>query len=79
MPRGIRDMLLYIADRYGNPTIYITENGVDVPGEADMALEEALNDSFRLLYFKSYLDNVMRAKEEGVNVQGYFAWSLLVS
>jgi beta-glucosidase/6-phospho-beta-glucosidase/beta-galactosidase len=30
-PQGFRDLLLYIKKYYGNPTIYITENGTD-PG-----------------------------------------------
>lgn len=72
-------MLLWLADRYGNPPIYVTENGVDVPGEADLPLDEALRDSFRVLYFKGYLRHVARAQDAGVDVRGYFAWSLLVS
>ena len=32
---------------YGSIPIYITENGVDVPGESNMPIAEALKDTFR--------------------------------
>jgi beta-glucosidase len=56
----------------------VTENGVDVPGESEMSLELALNDTFRISYYSDYLANVKLAiEEDGVDVRGYFAWSLL--
>ena len=78
VPKGIGDMLVWIAERYENPPLYITENGVDAPGEAETPLPAVLNDTFRVEYFQGYLDSVFEAKDtRGVNVQGYFAWSLL--
>jgi hypothetical protein len=52
---------------------------VDVPGETELPVEEALRDSFRVDYYSSYLASVMRAMDQGVRVTGYFAWSLTVS
>lgn len=78
VPEGIHDVLVWLKDRYGNPDIYITENGVDVPGESDLPLQEALNDTFRVDFYRDYLHHVMKAKElNDVNVVGYFAWSLM--
>eukprot|EP00604_Paraphysomonas_vestita_P003226 CAMPEP_0174821732 /NCGR_PEP_ID=MMETSP1107-20130205/9227_1 /TAXON_ID=36770 /ORGANISM="Paraphysomonas vestita, Strain GFlagA" /LENGTH=268 /DNA_ID=CAMNT_0016039067 /DNA_START=678 /DNA_END=1484 /DNA_ORIENTATION=- len=77
VPSGMYDLLKWISARYGNPIIMITENGVDVPGETELPLEEALHDTFRVDYYSSYLSSVMKAIDEGVNVQGYFAWSLM--
>lgn len=58
--------------------IVVTENGVDVPNENNLPIEQALNDTFRVNYFSDYLDNVLAAiEQDGVNVRGYFAWSLL--
>ncbi len=51
---------------------------VDAPGESSLPLSEALHDSFRVDYYSGYLSSVMKAKDEGVKVQGYFAWSLMV-
>jgi len=78
VPWGMRKILNWIKDRYDNPAIMITENGCDVPDESSMPLAEALNDTFRVNYFKSYLAEVALAlNEDGVNVTGYFAWSML--
>ena len=55
--------------------ILITENGVDVPNETSM--QDALRDNFRVDYYSGYLSSVQRAIADGVDVQGYFAWSLL--
>mmetsp|Transcript_37023 Transcript_37023/g.37682 ORF Transcript_37023/g.37682 Transcript_37023/m.37682 type:complete len:535 (+) Transcript_37023:72-1676(+) len=77
VPSGMYKLLKWIDKRYDSPLIYITENGCDVPNENNMKLEEAIKDQFRIDYYKGYLSAVARAIEEGVNVRGYFAWSLL--
>jgi len=77
VPWGMRKILHWVADRYGNPPIYITENGVDVPNESSMPLPAVLHDQFRIDYYTQYLSNVSQAITEGVNVKGYFAWSFM--
>eukprot|EP00456_Euglypha_rotunda_P021862 TRINITY_DN18626_c0_g1_i2.p1 TRINITY_DN18626_c0_g1~~TRINITY_DN18626_c0_g1_i2.p1 ORF type:complete len:193 (+),score=25.57 TRINITY_DN18626_c0_g1_i2:42-581(+) len=77
VPWGIRYMLNWIDKRYGHPAIYITENGVDVPNESQMTLDQALNDTFRIEFYQNYTDNVMLAYGDGVDVRAYFAWSLM--
>jgi len=77
VPWGIRKMLNWVAARYGNPLLYITENGVDVPNESSMSLDEALDDTFRINFLEGYLDNVGLAIGDGCQVKGYFVWSLL--
>uniref|UniRef100_A0A2N9G8F8 Beta-glucosidase n=1 Tax=Fagus sylvatica TaxID=28930 RepID=A0A2N9G8F8_FAGSY len=76
-PRGFRDLLLYVKTKYHNPLIYITENGIDEFNNATLTLEEALLDNQRVEYYHSHLRNLLRAIKDGVNVKGYFAWSLL--
>jgi hypothetical protein len=39
----------------------ITENGVDVPREDNMSYPEVLDDSFRVDFYKSYLEEVVKA------------------
>ncbi|KAJ6097923.1 hypothetical protein N7499_002297 [Penicillium canescens] len=76
-PDGFRKLLNWVWDRYHLP-IVITENGCPCPGESQMALEEAVNDTFRIRYFGLYLDAISRAiYEDGIIVQGYCAWSLM--
>ncbi|KAH9322570.1 hypothetical protein KI387_017209, partial [Taxus chinensis] len=44
VPRGIRSLMNYIKDRYGNPPVIITENGMDDPNNIFISLKTALND-----------------------------------
>jgi len=77
-PLAMRNLLEYVHDRYGPKEIFITEFGVDVPGECDMTLDVALNDSLRVNYYRDYLDQAATAKRvSGVPIKGAFAWSLL--
>ena len=45
-------------ERYGQPDIIVTENGVDVPAEASLPLPDVLHDTFRINYMQTYLDQV---------------------
>ncbi|OAY73434.1 Beta-glucosidase 24 [Ananas comosus] len=89
-PKGIRDLLVYTKRTYNNPTIYITENGVDEINNGTLPLKEALEDNFRIKFHQQHLLYVQRAirkkyentslfcdDREKVDVRGYFAWSLL--
>ncbi|XP_021728909.1 beta-glucosidase 13-like isoform X1 [Chenopodium quinoa] len=76
-PQGIRYLLVHIKRRYNNPLIYITENGVDEVNNGTLSLKEALRDEMRVRYYHDHLAFLHLAIKEGVNVKGYFAWSLL--
>ena len=52
VPWGFGKLLVYIKERYGDPEIYVTESGVDVPKESSLTLQEALQDDFRVNYYK---------------------------
>ncbi|KAK8930860.1 Beta-glucosidase 13 [Platanthera zijinensis] len=76
-PRGLREILLYIKNRYDNPPIYITENGVMEKDKKELPLHEALDDTHRAEYLALHLHELKEAARVGVNVKGYFTWSLL--
>ncbi|KAJ6749973.1 hypothetical protein OIU85_000584 [Salix viminalis] len=77
-PEGICKLLTYTKDQYRSPTIYITENGVDDVNNNPSSLKEALNDPVREKSYKDHLKNVLRSiNEHGVDVKGFFAWSLM--
>ncbi|XP_020207128.2 beta-glucosidase 12, partial [Cajanus cajan] len=78
-PKGIHQLLLYVKTKYNNPLIYITENGLDEVNDPKQSLEEALHDVSRVDYFYDHLYYLGNAIKDGVNVKGYFAWSLLDS
>ncbi|WVZ88831.1 hypothetical protein U9M48_035301 [Paspalum notatum var. saurae] len=77
-PEGLKDLLMIIMHKYGNPPIYITENGcVDkVDGKP---MEEALDDRTRLNYLQRHILAVHESIKLGANVRGHFTWSLLDS
>eukprot|EP01018_Ginkgo_biloba_P033175 Gb_35946 [translate_table: standard] len=76
-PPGIGYLLNYTKNRYNNPTIFITENGIDEFNNNTLPLKEALNDTWRIDYFSKHLYHVREAIRDGSDVRGYFAWSLL--
>ncbi|HJU08427.1 MAG TPA: GH1 family beta-glucosidase [Rhodanobacteraceae bacterium] len=75
-PPGMTDALEWIAERYGNPPVYITENGAafyDPP----IAPDGGIDDSLRVGYLRDHLRAAHAALERGVDLRGYFVWSLL--
>ncbi|XP_029968164.1 lactase-phlorizin hydrolase-like [Salarias fasciatus] len=71
-PFGFRKLLKFIKDNYGNPPIYVTENGVSERGEVD------LNDAHRSYYYENYINQALKARlVDGADVRGYTAWSLM--
>lgn len=75
-PPQFRKFFSWIYARYGR-AIYVTENGCPCPGEDKMTREESVDDQYRIDYFEDHLDAISRAvKEDGVDIKGYFAWSL---
>lgn len=78
VPWGMRRLLAYIKKNYGNPVVYITENGCMVPGEYEMSLSQRLNDVFRISFYRRYVNEVLKAiVKDGVNVKGFMAWTLM--
>jgi beta-glucosidase len=74
-PLGLTDILLRHKNDYTNlPPIYITENGMAV---ADKLIDGEIDDQPRIAYVHAHLDAIHAAIEQGVNVKGYFYWSLL--
>lgn len=64
-PDALEGTLRYAAARSGVP-LYVTENGIGTD-----------DDEQRVGYFRGALAALVRAMQSGVDVQGYFAWSLL--
>jgi beta-glucosidase len=75
-PDSLREVLGWIKARYGDLPIYITENGAAFTDPRVDALGRVA-DGPRIEYFRSHLQAVRAAIADGVDVRGYFAWSLL--
>ncbi|KAK2970562.1 LOW QUALITY PROTEIN: hypothetical protein RJ640_024972 [Escallonia rubra] len=76
-PQGVRLTLLYIKEKYNNPIVYITENGIDEKNNASLTLQQSLTDNFRIMYYQRHLLNVVQAIKEGADVRGFFAWAIM--
>jgi beta-glucosidase len=74
-PEVLRDLLLHLRDTYDSPTILITENGCSLRDE--VGTDGAVHDPRRIEFMRTHLTAVEEAIDAGVDVRGYFAWSLL--
>ncbi len=54
--------------------IFITENGAAFN---DKLVDGKVEDEERIEYFKLYLSAMLKAKNEGINITGYMAWTLM--
>ena len=73
-PEGLYDLLKRLSRETSLP-LYITENGAAYPDRWQG--EEVVEDPKRVAYLKSHLEAAFKAKAEGVDLRGYFVWSLL--
>jgi beta-glucosidase len=75
-PTGLSYFIKRISNEYSNQIpIYITENGMANNDELNARNE--VNDLERVEYFHLHLQEILNCLKEGLNVKGYFAWSLL--
>lgn len=73
-PDGLYDLISKAHERYKLPAVYVTENGAAYD---DVVEDGAVHDDARTEYLKLHTAAVLRARDEGVPVKGYFAWSLM--
>ena len=74
-PQGLTDILTWVRELYGELPLYITENGAAFydPPTADGTLDDPL----RVDYLRHHLRAAREAMRRGVDLRGYFVWSLL--
>ncbi|MES3025293.1 MAG: GH1 family beta-glucosidase [Pseudomonadota bacterium] len=73
-PQGLTELLLKLKAEYDLPPVYITENGMANP---DQVTGEGVHDEARIAFVASHLEALQDAMRQGVDVRGYFLWSLL--
>jgi beta-glucosidase len=71
---SLYDLLTRLQKDYGDIPMFITENGAAYKDEVNEAGE--VEDTERLNYIRDHLDASHRAIKDGVNLQGYYVWSL---
>jgi len=75
-PESLKRLLLWVRERSGNLPLYVTENGAafyDPPRTE----KPVLPDPLRIDYLREHIRAIRAAREAGVDVRGYFVWSLL--
>ena len=75
-PEALTKLLLSVTERYGKFPIYITENGAafyDPPSPVNGRIDDPL----RIEYYRQHLRAAHDAMKQGVDLRGYYAWSLL--
>jgi beta-glucosidase len=74
--QGLTDALVWVQERYGNPVTYVTENGAAFhdPPTAD---GDRVADPLRADYLRAHITAMHAAIARGVDLRGYFVWSLL--
>jgi beta-glucosidase len=73
-PSGLYELAMRYRNEYGNPTVYITENGTKCQDKVDGT---RVHDPYRQRYLKLYLEQLARAIQDGADIRGYFVWSLM--
>jgi len=71
-PDGLYHVLKKFSQYKGIKNMIITENGTCVPDQLE---NNRVHDHQRIEYFQDHLSAVLKARNDGVNVNGYFVWS----
>ena len=74
-PESLTGLLRWLHEDYGIPKIVITENGCAMPD--DQRLHGRVHDLDRIEYYRAHLTALAKAREAGVPLAGYMAWSLM--
>lgn len=74
-PKGLYDLLLRLDNDCNKIDIIISENGAAFDDKIDE--NGNINDVKRMEYIKEHLIHAHKAIEKGVNLKGYYLWSLL--
>ncbi|XP_011823828.1 PREDICTED: lactase-like protein [Mandrillus leucophaeus] len=72
VPWGFRRLLNFAQTQYGDPPIYVMENGASQKFHCTQ-----LCDEWRIQYLKGYINEMLKAIKDGANIKGYTSWSLL--
>ncbi|XP_034971334.1 klotho [Zootoca vivipara] len=69
VPWGLRKLLAWVKDKYGDTPIYILASGIDDGQKLD-------RDKLRIYYMERYINEALKAYTlDNVNLRGYFAYS----
>ncbi|XP_059161912.1 uncharacterized protein LOC131944999 [Physella acuta] len=71
VPLGFRGIFNWIKTTYNNIPVYVTENGIS-------DRNSTLRDAHRITYYRQHINQMLKAlHQDGCNIRGYTAWSLM--
>ncbi|WP_375386530.1 GH1 family beta-glucosidase [uncultured Microbacterium sp.] len=73
-PAGLEELLLSLRDEFPGQTVMVTENGAAFE---DTVVDGQIHDDARIDYIHRHVVAIHRALQQGVDIRGYFVWSLL--
>jgi beta-glucosidase len=78
-PQGLTELLVQLKTEYPDlPPVWITENGMAAADQLDGGAATAqVNDPVRIEYVRTHLEALKAAMDQGIDVRGYFLWSLM--
>jgi beta-glucosidase len=76
-PQGLVDLLNRVAKDYGNPEMYVTENGAAFPDDKAGAGNYTVDDDDRRRFVQGHLEAAKKAVAAGVNLKGFYVWSFM--
>jgi beta-glucosidase len=74
-PKGLYELLTWISSEYPPIPLYVTENGMAAPDIVRQ--DKSIDDEDRKEYLREHLESCLKAISEGVNLKGYYYWSLM--
>jgi beta-glucosidase len=75
VPSALTELLLRVRRDYGDVPLLITENGAAFDDHLDGG--SVIEDGRRVEFVKGHVEALERARKAGVDVRGYYVWSLL--
>lgn len=73
-PQSLYNLLIRLNELYPNTVFVITENGL---GYKDELESDGVHDGYRIDFLQGFVDWMLKAREEGCDVRGYFVWSTM--
>ncbi|KAG9447398.1 hypothetical protein H6P81_013526 [Aristolochia fimbriata] len=74
-PWALQRLLEYLQLHYGNPVVFIHENGYAAFRNSSAISPNDLYDAERVEYLKIYIKSMLQSIRKGSNTRGYFVWS----
>jgi beta-glucosidase len=74
-PNGLYEMLMRLRTSYGNPLLYVTENGAAF--QDNVIKDDKVQDDDRIGFLRDHIAAAYRAIKDGVRLNGYFVWTII--